>query len=233
MSTAKFNGDSPLFKPEGTDVSRYDAAKATWDNRIGSARQQAYNWRLFSMFALLLCIILALGLIYQSSKSSVTPYVIEVDSTTGMARNIGPAKETAYVPKDAEIQYFIWQFVLKTRSVPLDPVLYTQNWNHAYLLMNKNAAAKMNQVMQNEEQSQQFGKQTVLPTHVITVPVTKDTYQVRWTEEQFDLNGGKKAIVPMTGVFTIEFGKPKNESELLYNPLGLYILDFNWGKDRK
>ena len=66
------------YKPEGLPVSPYIKAKDIWDNRIGNARQQAYNWRLAFFGALALSFLLVIGLIFQSAKSSVVPYVVEV-----------------------------------------------------------------------------------------------------------------------------------------------------------
>lgn len=234
MSTAsEYNERPPVFVRSSDPQDPYNKAATEYDNIIGSAIIRAKNWRYCAYLSLTLSIILAVGLIAQSFKSTVTPYVIEVDSTTGMARAIGPAKEGTYNPQDAEIKYFIKQFIMNTRTVPIDAVLFNKNWDNARALMRKNLAVKMNQMFETDTQMNSFGKQTVLPTIVSINKATKDTYQVRWTEEVYDLSGGRKYIVPMTGLFTIELDQPRDEATLQANPIGVYISDLNWSKDQK
>ena len=67
-------------------------------------------------------------------KSSVAPYVIEVDSTTGLVKNVGLVQEQKYDIKDAQIKYFLGQFIKNIRELPLDIVIYKQNINTAYAL---------------------------------------------------------------------------------------------------
>ena len=51
----------------------YQKAGQVWDERIGSARVQARNWRLFAFGNLVLAGGLALGLIWQHTRGAVTP----------------------------------------------------------------------------------------------------------------------------------------------------------------
>src|SRR5260370_28716713 len=63
------------------------------------------------------------------SRSSVTPYVVEVDRT-GAANAIAPAV-TEYQPSDAQIGYFLARFVQNTRALSVDPIVVRQAWLHA------------------------------------------------------------------------------------------------------
>ena len=49
-------------------VTAYQKAAQVWDERIGSARVQAKNWRLMAFGSLILSAGLAAGLIWQSSE---------------------------------------------------------------------------------------------------------------------------------------------------------------------
>ena len=60
-------------------VTPYQRAAQMWDERIGSARVQARNWRLMAFGGLALSIGLASGLVWQSLQSRVVPYVVAVD----------------------------------------------------------------------------------------------------------------------------------------------------------
>ena len=69
----------------------YQRAGQLWDERIGSARVQARNWRQMAFGGLALSSAMAGGLIWQSLQRRVTPYVVEVDRL-GEARAVTEAE---------------------------------------------------------------------------------------------------------------------------------------------
>jgi type IV secretion system protein VirB5 len=221
----------------GTNTDKegiFARVKQIWQGQFTKLISERDGWKKGFFLAMFFCLILVACLIYVCSKSSVIPYVIEVDSQTGMARNVGVAKEGQYSPKDAEIKHFVGQFVEKVRAIPTDKVVYDDNWIYAKKVMTSNAASKMSQLISNDAMLKDgFGKLTVLPQVINVLPVTKDTYQVRWSEEYFVPNRGVQETHIMTGLFTIQFGKPTNEQDLYRNPLGIFINDFSWSSEKK
>lgn len=231
-------GIKDLFKPPMPFVSGkkpvtpFDKAEATWDDRDGHLRVQNLNWRMAVYFLIVTNLCQTTGLVVVTNRSSIEPYVIEVDSTTGQATNVGLLKAQGYKPKDAEIKYFLTEFIRNTRGVPLDPIVYQDNWNRAYAYMTKSAVGKMTSLMQGAESpAQKLGRITVQPSVVVMVPMSNNSYQVRWTEEEFDVNSGQKKTVVMSGVFTVHLVPPTDEKLLAVNPLGVYIADFSWSKE--
>ena len=63
--------------PEPT--TPYQRAAQQWDDRIGSARVQAKNWRLAFFGALALSGGLSAGLVWQSARGHIVPWVVQVD----------------------------------------------------------------------------------------------------------------------------------------------------------
>src|SRR5260370_13040861 len=104
----------------------YQRAEQLWEERIGSARVQASNWRLMAFGALALAAVAMGDDIGARSRSIVTPYVVEVDRT-GAANAIAPAI-TEYQPSDAQIGYFLARFVQNTRALSVDPIVVRQAW---------------------------------------------------------------------------------------------------------
>ena len=68
----------------------YQRAGQVWDDRIGSARVQAKNWRLAFFGMLALSGGLAAGLVCQSARGTITPWVVQVDRL-GQAQEVAPA----------------------------------------------------------------------------------------------------------------------------------------------
>lgn len=203
-----------------------------WDERDGTYIVQNYNLRRLCLGLILVVIVMAVGLIIQSTKNTVEPYFIEVNTTTGQVKNVGKIENVEYNPQEAEIKYFLTQFVCNTRNIPLDPVVYKKNWNNAYMFLTKNAAQKMNAEVQSENIAQYFGKKTVQVNILSVLPLEGgNSYQVRWNEEEFVIGNGDKQTIPMSGIFTVMILPVKDEATLQVNPLGIYISDFNWTKD--
>src|SRR4051812_34335507 len=121
----------------------YQRAGQVWDDRIGSARVQARNWRLMALGGLMLSTGLSGGLLWQSMQSRVVPYVVAVDRL-GEARAVEPA-DRDYQPTDPQIAWHIGQFITNVRSVSLDPVLMRRNWLSAYDFVTTRGARFLNQ----------------------------------------------------------------------------------------
>ena len=68
----------------------YQKAAQVWDERIGAARLQAKNWRLMVFGSLILSAGLALSLVWQSLRGTVTPWVVQVDRL-GEVQAVAPA----------------------------------------------------------------------------------------------------------------------------------------------
>ena len=94
----------------------YQRAAQAWDDRIGSARVQARNWRLMAFGSLLLSAGLSGALVWQGARGSVTPWVVEVDRL-GQTQAVAPAV-AGYKPADPQIAWHLARFVEEVRSIP-------------------------------------------------------------------------------------------------------------------
>lgn len=230
MAKGAFQDQSHNYKPEGEPVTPYQKAAAEWDDRIGTYRVQAKNWRIFALGSMAVSVILAAGLVYKASKSSVTPYVVQTTSD-GLVVAVGPAKASNYTPQAPEIKHFLSEIVNKSRSIPLDPVVSKQNWIDVYDFLRPQGQNEMNVIAQQENPMSKIGQITRTVIIIGVIPQSKDTWQVRWKEDVVNKGGEIVESYKMTGLFTIDFQPPTNEKQLLKNPLGLFVRHFSWSKD--
>ena len=70
------------LRPYATGRTPYQKATQVWDDRIGSARVQARNWRLMAFGCLLLSGGLAAALVWRFTRGTITPWVVK--STTSV-----------------------------------------------------------------------------------------------------------------------------------------------------
>src|SRR3546814_5339002 len=90
-------------------VTPYQRAAQAWDDRIGSARVQARNWRLAFFGTLALSGALTAGIIWQGARGSIVPWVVEVDKL-GEAQAIAPATAD-WQPSDPQIAFHLARFI--------------------------------------------------------------------------------------------------------------------------
>ena len=134
----------------------YQRAGQVWDERIGSARVQAKNWRLAFFAMLTLSSGLASGLVWQSARGTVTPWVVQVDKF-GQAQAVAPAAAD-YRPTDPQIAWHLARFIEEVRSIPADPVVLRHDWLEAYDYVTDKGALVLNEYARTNDPFSTIGK---------------------------------------------------------------------------
>jgi type IV secretion system protein TrbF len=209
-------------------VTPYQKAAQVWDERIGSARVQARNWRWMAFGCLALAMGLSGGVIWQAGRSTITPYVVEID-TLGETRAVGPAI-AAYEPTDAQIAYHLARFIENVRSLAIDPIVVRQNWLRAYDYATAQAANTLNEYARENDPFSKVGQRTVTVEVISVVRSSGDSFDVRWREQAYE-NGTLAGTTRYTAVLSIVLQRPRTEEALRKNPLGIYIHALNWSRD--
>lgn len=206
----------------------YQRAAQVWDDRIGSSRVQARNWRLMSFGGLGLALILGGALAWQSTQSRVTPYVVQVDRF-GAVQAVGPAIQN-YVPADAEIAWYLSRFITDIRSLSLDPVIVRQNWLEAYDYATDRGATFLNQFARANDPFKAIGTRTVSVQVTSVVRMSDTSFQVKWTEQHFE-QGASAKTERWTAILSVVTKTPTTAEVLKKNPLGLYVNAINWSRE--
>ncbi|KQK61030.1 conjugal transfer protein TrbF [Pseudomonas aeruginosa] len=206
----------------------YQAAAQAWDERIGSARVQAKNWRLMAFGCLALALLMAGGLVWRSAQSIVTPYVVEVDKS-GQVRAVGEAA-TPYRPADAQVAYHLARFVTLVRSLSIDPIVVRQNWLDAYDYTTDRGAAVLNDYARTNDPFARVGKESVTVQVTSVVRASDASFNVRWTERRF-VNGAPAGTERWNAVISTVLQTPRTEQRLRKNPLGIYVNGLSWSRE--
>jgi type IV secretion system protein VirB5 len=209
-------------------VTPYQRAAQVWDERIGSARVQARNWRIMALGGLLLSAGLSGGLLWQSIQSRVVPYVVEVDSL-GEARAVAPLKE-GYTPADPQIAWYLAHFIRNVRSVSLDPVLMRRNWLSAYDFVTGRGSRFLNDYARSAKPFRQIGERTVSVEVTSVVRASERSFQVKWVETVYE-RGQVADVSHWTAILSVEVRQPDSADELRRNPLGLRIDSIDWSRE--
>ena len=211
-----------------TPVTPYQRAAQVWDDRIGSARVQAKNWRMIAILSLVFGIAMSAAFVWRASQSIITPYVVELEQN-GSVRAVAPSV-AKYKPSDAQISYQLAEFIKKVRSVSIDPVVLRQNWMTAYHYATDQAATTLNDYARDNDPFQDVGHRSVSVEIASVVRSSADSFDLRWRETAYR-DGVKLSANTYTANLSIILKTPTDEETLHQNPLGIYVHGINWSKD--
>ena len=206
----------------------YQKAAQVWDDRIGSARVQAKNWRLMAFGSLFLSAGLASGLVWQSATGTIVPWVVQIDRL-GEAQAIGPAVAD-YRPADPQIAWHLARFVEQVRSIPADAVIVRQNWLRAYEFTTDRGALALNDYARANDPFAKVGKRQIAIEVSSVIRASPESFRVAWIERGYE-NGQLAATERWTAIITIALQQPRDAERLKQNPLGIYVNAINWSRE--
>lgn len=206
----------------------YARAAQVWDERIGSARVQARNWRLMALGALGLAGLLGGAYVAQVASGSVVPYVVAVDRL-GQAQAISPA-EQSYRPTDPQIAWHLARFIEQVRSIPADPVVLRQQWLRAYDFTTDRGAAALNDYARANDPFAKLGREQRVVEVASVLRASPDSFRVAWTEQRF-VDGALAGTERWSAILTFTVQSPRDVERLKANPLGIYVHALSWSKE--
>ena len=206
----------------------YQKAAQVWDERIGSARVQAKNWRLMAFGSLLLSAGLASGLVWQSARGTIVPWVVQVDRL-GEAQAVAPA-QADYRPTDPQVAWHLARFIEQVRSIPADPIIVRQNWLRAYDFTTDRGALALNDYARANDPFTKVGKVQVAVEVSSVIRASPDSFRVAWIERRYE-NGQLAGTERWTAILTVTIQQPRDAERLRKNPLGVFVNAINWSKE--
>ena len=206
----------------------YQKAAQVWDERIGSARVQAKNWRYMAFGSLILSAGFAAALVWQSARGTVVPWVVQVDKL-GQAQTVAAATAD-YLPTDPQIAWHLARFIEQVRAIPADPIIVRQNWLRAYDWTTDRGAAALNDYARANDPFAKVGKQQVAVEVSSVIRASADSFRVAWTERRYE-DGKLSATERWTAILTIVLQPPRDADRLKANPLGIYVNAISWSRE--
>ena len=206
----------------------YQRAAQAWDERIGSARVQARNWRYMAFGCLILSAGLASALVWQSARGTVVPWVVQVDNL-GQAQTVAPATAD-YRPTDPQIAFHLGRFIEQVRAIPADAIIVRQNWLRAYEWTTDRGAAALNDYARANDPFAKVGRQQVAVEVSSVIRASPNSFRVAWTERHFE-NGQLSTTERWTAILTIVIQTARTAERLRANPLGIYVNAISWSRE--
>jgi type IV secretion system protein VirB5 len=206
----------------------YQRAAQVWDDRIGSARVQARNWRLIAIGNLFLSAGFAAALVWQTTQGTIVPWVVEVDAH-GEARTVEPAI-AAYQPTDPQIAWHLARFGEQVRGLPSDAIVVRQNWLSAYEFTTDRGAVALNEHARSNDPFTRVGREQISIDVSSVIRASPDSFRVAWTERHYE-SGQLARTERWTAILTVVIQPPRTTERLRANPLGVYVNAISWSRE--
>ena len=213
-----------LYDPENP----YALGRREYDDRYERLAKNAASWRRIAFLMLALLCVSTSVVLWMAQTVKVVPFVVQVDRH-GYEIAVQPAEERS-VTDDRIVMARIADFVSNTRSVYSDPSAMLTFIERAYNSVESSSAA-MRKLDVWFRENNPFAKQeqvTGVTVHSVlrASPDSDVTWQAEWSEKAYD-RGTLKSERFFKGIFTVEFRSPTNIADIMKNPLGIFVADFN------
>jgi type IV secretion system protein VirB5 len=228
MSSSPFRRPSVRYGRTPEPETPYQRAAQAWDERIGSARVQARNWRLMALGELALIAGLAAALVWQSARGTVVPWVVQVDRL-GEAQAVVPAIAN-FRPTDPQIAWHLARFIEQVRGIAADPIIVRQNWLRAYDFATDRGALALNDFARASDPFGRVGRQQVAVEVSSVIRASDDSFRVAWIERTYE-NGQLARTERWTAILTIVVQPARDAERLRKNPLGIFVHAINWSRE--
>lgn len=217
----------------------YLNARRVWNTEAMAMMSSLRAWQAMAILGLMIALVSVMGALYIGSQSKYIPYVYHTDNL-GQVMYAGVLNEAA--PADRRIiRSMLSNFITHSRMVTKDERLQSQalQITYSYLLDNFQSTQKMNEYLNATEASSPFvrSKDLTVETEIDTIlQRTPETWQVDWVETvRYDSPLQADTSFRMRALITTAFLPPDNktpEVQVVRNPIGMYVKDFNWAKQQ-
>lgn len=208
----------------------YFNARREWNERYGSYIKSANTWKAVAFLSLALSLVSVSGLAVVASQNKLVPYIVEVDKL-GNSVAAAPAIQIEHTSPKV-IKYSLAEFIKNFRTIYGDTLVQKETVLKAYRYLSPSYPS-FNIVNNYFRENSPFKRlaEEIVHVNIDSIIARGDkVWQIDWHENVFDKKGNKLRTDYFRASVTILIVPPKNETEILKNPIGLYITEFDFSK---
>jgi type IV secretion system protein VirB5 len=212
-----------------TRENPFAAGRAEYADRYGHLSKNAAQWRRISLALLICCAACVAAVIYAAGKVTVVPYIVQVDEH-GYEIAVEPAAASKIGSRllISHVSRYVWS--LKTVFNDPEAQLHLMSFIYSTTPVNT-AAEKKYQEFYAANNPVIIGANETVSVNVNSVlPMSESTWQAEWTEERHTIGGDRISTKHYRGIFSTAVVTPRSMGEILQNPLGIFITDFNFSE---
>jgi len=223
----RFRRPSVKYAATPEPVTPYQKAAQVWDERLGSARVQARNWRWMAFGCLLLAAVSTGDSIWRRTEGTTAiPYLADIaDGEVQSVRKATPLGD----PTDQNIANQLARFIEQVRSLSIDPVVVRNNWLNVYNYTTDRGAAFLNEYAREHQPLKNIGKRSAMVDIVSVVRASDRSFQIQWDERVY-VDGASAGTERWTAILTIVQQRSREDEKMRVNPWGIYVDGISWSR---
>lgn len=236
FTAPRFGTPNPA-KYERERGNPYFEARKEYEDRYGSVTKAAAKWRQISFAMIFLCLAFGVAMIYQSMQNKIVPYIVEVDRH-GYAVTIKSAQEGS-VADERVVIATLGRIMMDLRTVVSDTRAQKKLIDNVYSCIARDSAAEVTissfyrehnpyELVKAKKQTREVNIKSIAPFQAGDGKGT--SWLVLWTEALVD--GGRVVqSQEYRAIVQIAISPVRDLSDVLKNPLGIYITEINIARD--
>jgi type IV secretion system protein VirB5 len=210
--------------------SPYVAARREWNERYGDYIAAAKAWRLAAFVALGVAAVAVGAIAWVGAQNRVVPYIVEVNN---LGESIVVARADHMQRADNRVlKAQLARFVVAWRTVTADLSVARRNVNELYAMLSATdpATIVLNDYMRQNSPFERAANETVNVEITNLLPISGETWQIEWIETRRTRHGETIDVTRWRCSPTIAFQQPKDDADIMRNPIGLFIKEIAWSK---
>lgn len=218
---------------EKNEVNWFLEGRRIWDERQRSALVRESFWQLVAILALVACVILAGGVIWETRQSRIVPYVVEVDK---LGRAVPVHEASRAEPASALVlRYMIARWITAVREVVSDPISEGKILKGVYAHIPPSAESFgfVTQFLESDRHIATLSRDHTITVRIQSVvPSSGTTWHVIWTESSWAGSGNIEWTKNFEAFVKISIRALRTSAgpDFYRNPLGIYVTKLNWGE---
>ena len=207
----------------------YQRAGQVWDDRIGSARVQAKNWRLAFFAALALSGGLAGGLVWQSARGTITPWVVQVDQARPGRRPSRRPSPT--IGRPIRRSPGTWPASSRRCAASRPIRSCCARIGSTPTITSPTRARSHSTITRGPTTPSPRSAKTQVSIEIASViRASDDSFRVEWVERRY-VDDALASTERWSAILTVVVQTPTDADRLKKNPLGVYVHALNWSKE--
>ena len=227
------NGEERAAYERLTDptIALYLEARQEWDERFATHARAAETWRKGFLVATALACAAMVGCLYLASRAAIVPIIVEVDQERGEVVGSYDPRNLNQAVSDNVFRAAITDWITNLRSVTTDPqAQYRRIQRAAAFVRSSDPTFTIADEMIDSAAPQLTAQEAVVQVRLQEFrAIGYRTWYIVWREKKVPRNGMASSTLEYTGTITVT-QDAVDESKALINPLGIYIVEFDWSE---
>lgn len=206
----------------------YMSARREWSERYGDYIKAAHHWRLAAIGSIGVALVCSGGMVALSMQQKVVPYAIEFNEHHEPVRVIR-ADEMRH-PDAHQIKAALRTWIIGARAVYLDRRAMRDMLVSTYAMTQPGSSAygALTSFHKEHDPYKISQDKSVEVAVNAVMQISADSWRIEWTETSRQLSGRVADSRVWQATATVSILSPSDESQILLNPIGMYVSSFDW-----